>query len=164
MKRIGVISDSHISDPTWILPPPVLNAFQDVELILHAGDIGHISVIEQLETIAPVHAVRGNSDYDRDIAKLPTKKTIEFHGIRIGLMHGYGGPAEIQQTVYREFSSLDPQVVIYGHTHIAEARWESGWFWMNPGSLSLPRIVQYGSVGILIVDGSRINGEIIPLR
>ena len=84
---IGLISDTHIPDRGKELPQNVFDAFENVDLILHAGDLTSLSIIEKLEEIAPVMAVQGNMDRANGI-KLPKAKTVECEDLKIGIVHG----------------------------------------------------------------------------
>src|SRR6478609_3392280 len=79
--RVGIISDTHIPEFLPALPPAVATCFAGVDLILHAGDITGLAVLEELRTLAPVVAVRGNHDR----LDLPLKRRVEIGGARIGL-------------------------------------------------------------------------------
>ena len=81
--KIGVISDTHIRDSEHKLPARLLEAFKDCELILHAGDLVDLSVIEQLKKIAKVEAVRGNMDLPKTQAALQDKKILDISGKKI---------------------------------------------------------------------------------
>ena len=97
---IGLISDTHIPDRAKQLPQNVFDAFSDVDLILHAGDLTSLEVINQLEQIAPVMAVQGNMDRVNWI-NLPKAKVVEAEGLKIGIVHGEVYPrADTQQLVY----------------------------------------------------------------
>ena len=97
---IGLISDTHIPDRARILPQNVIDAFSDVDLILHAGDLTSPKVIDELEEIAPVMAVQGNMDRANGI-NLPKAKVIEAEDLRIGLVHGEVYPrADSQHLLY----------------------------------------------------------------
>ncbi|HKF36105.1 MAG TPA: metallophosphoesterase family protein, partial [Ktedonobacteraceae bacterium] len=87
--QIGVISDTHIPDFRW-LPESVWQHFAGVELIIHAGDLSVLRVIDELETIAPVVAVQGNVESGEVMLKLPIKREITVGHCRIGVVHILG--------------------------------------------------------------------------
>ena len=89
MHRIGVISDTHIPHFTR-LPLAIWEHFTGVELIIHAGDLSVLSVISELETIAPVMAVQGNIEEEEVMLKLPIKREIVVGSCRIGIVHREG--------------------------------------------------------------------------
>src|SRR5215472_929474 len=81
-KVVGVISDTH-----GLLRPEVPEVFAGVRLILHAGDIGKPEVIEELKSIAPVVAVRGNNDKGNWARVIPETELAQVDGIRIYIVH-----------------------------------------------------------------------------
>src|SRR5579862_2998605 len=82
-QRIGLISDTH-----GLLRPDVFTVFHDVQLILHAGDVGPDEILDELATIAPVHAVRGNTDAI-DNPRLPDAVELSINGLRVHVSHGH---------------------------------------------------------------------------
>src|SRR5581483_4570207 len=99
--RIGVISDTHIPHFKRI-PEAVWEHFADVEKIIHAGDLSMMSVIDQLETIAPVEAVQGNIEQNDVVEKLPIKREIVIGNCRIGIAHILGEAKYYTRTARRE--------------------------------------------------------------
>src|SRR2546425_3610817 len=91
IRKIGVISDTHIPHFKK-LPQAIWEHFAGVELIIHAGDLSILSVISELETIAPVVAVQGNIEYEEVIDKLPFKREIVVGHCSIGIVHILGVP------------------------------------------------------------------------
>ena len=85
--RIGVLSDTHIPQRGARLPDAVLRHFEDVELILHAGDLSALAVLDQLSAYAPVEAVQGNVEQPEVVLALPLKRTLVVGGCEIGLVH-----------------------------------------------------------------------------
>jgi putative phosphoesterase len=152
MKRIGVISDTH-----GLVRPEVPAAFEGVELILHAGDIGKAEVIRQLKSIAPVVAVRGNNDIGSWARAIPETKLTRINRVSIYMLHDL---KEID---------LDPsdkgfQVVISGHSHRPSIEKRNGVLFVNPGSAGPRRFKLPITVALLTVDGSLVNGEIVALQ
>ncbi|WP_243135301.1 metallophosphoesterase family protein, partial [Alkalibaculum bacchi] len=88
--KVGVISDTHIPKKTKELPKFVLDTFQGIDSIIHAGDIMTIDVIYQLNEIAPVTAVAGNNDSVHLHEILGSKKILDIGNFRIGITHGHG--------------------------------------------------------------------------
>lgn len=162
MKRIGVISDTHIPRTAETLPEAVARHFEGVDLILHAGDLEVLSVLDDLELIAPVKAVCGNMDRDRDPSLTPEKRIVEVEGRRIGLMHGWGAPHGLRLRVRKEFDdAID--CVVFGHSHQAFNEKIAGTLMFNPGSPTDKRFAPFRSIGILTVDGGKVKGEIIKI-
>lgn len=108
--KVGLISDTH-----GRLRAEALSAFVGVDVILHAGDIGSIDIITVLETIAPVHAVHGNTDDFEVRQRYGESLDITLDGKRIAVAHGHllGAPTPLQ---LRE-AFPDADVIVYGHTH-----------------------------------------------
>lgn len=133
--EIGILSDSHLTQDYMEessykgFYQTIQNLFQDVDHIIHAGDITSPLFLKDLTKIAPVSYVRGNMDYAH--SKWPRKLLLNFEGVSIGVIHrfediGYFNPV--------------PQILIYGHTHIAEIRESKiGCLIINPGSVTQPR-------------------------
>jgi putative phosphoesterase len=150
-KLIGVISDTH-----GLLRPEVARAFTKVDLILHAGDIGAAEVLQELKSIAPVIAVRGNNDKGRWARAIPETEVVQIGGIRAYVLHDL---KEID---------FDPahrrvQVVISGHSHRPSIERRDEVLFVNPGSAGPRRFKLPITVARLTIDGSIVNGEIIML-
>src|ERR1051325_1305850 len=116
---IGLISDTH-----GLLRPEVHTALAGVDLILHAGDVGGEDILMELELIAPVKAVRGNTD-ELEHPRLTPAIDIEIAGRTIHVSHGHevGSP-----TPAKLLAKYSADIIVYGHTHRqlvanAEGRW-----------------------------------------
>lgn len=156
---IGVISDTHIPVRSEKIPEKVFEVFEDVELILHAGDIEDVSVIESLEKIAPVIAVHGNCDANLG---LNNSEVIEVEDIKIGLAHGIVYPKGDTQQLYYLARQLDVNVMITGHTHQGLIEKVDDVLLLNPGSPTQPRM-SHPSVMLLEVNGSDVNAELVVI-
>jgi len=161
MKRIGVISDTHVPSAARALPSEAVAAFCGVDMIFHAGDIVDIGVLEELEAVAPVKAVRGNMD-SGDSANLPDKRIIEIGSLKIGLIHGWGAPGDLHLRARAQFDE-SVSCVVFGHSHQPFSGAVAGALMFNPGSPTDRRFAPFFSVGIITLDGKRITGEIIKL-
>lgn len=160
MKRIGVISDTHIPKAAPDLPKKVCKAFQNVDMILHAGDFVEIGVLKKLQKIAPTRAVYGNMDMHDVKAALPQKDIITVDGLKIGLIHGYGPPARLIDTVSKEFQKVD--AIVFGHSHLSVNEKVKNTLFFNPGSPTDKIFAAYNSFGILEIE-KEITGNIIRL-
>ena len=158
---LGVLSDTHLHSGRGNLHPGLASAFEGVELILHAGDIVALSVLEDLRRIAPVEAVAGNMDLPEVKALLPERRIIEAGGHRIGLTHGAGAVSSITSRVKSLFEGVT--VIVFGHSHSPMIRRENGILLMNPGSAATRRGSAGGTVGRLHVDRD-VKGEILSLE
>lgn len=158
---IGLISDTHIPDRAKIIPQKVFDAFDGVDLILHAGDLTSLKVIEELEKIAPVIAIQGNMDRAKGIS-LPIAKTIETEGLKIGIAHGEVYPrADTQQLVYIA-KELDVDILVTGHSHQPKIEQTDGVLLLNPGSPVVPRLADR-TVMILEINNKAVDVEIIKI-
>ena len=156
---LGVISDTHLYRRP--VPEQVLKVLEGADMILHAGDILEMAVLEELGSIAPVTAVAGNMDQGDVVEALPEKRVIEVAGRRIGLIHGYGAPARMADRVRGEFEDVD--AIVFGHTHQAYNRVEGGIYFLNPGSPTDRMFAPYRSVGFLEVE-EELKGRIVMLE
>lgn len=143
--KIGLISDTHIPDRGANLSESVKNAFKDVELILHAGDLTDNSIIEELEEIAPTIAVAGNMDR-RNNSKLPQAQIIQVEIpkkekiIKIGLIHGEVYPRGETQQLYYTAMELGVDILVSGHSHVPQLETVQKVILINPGSPTAPRL------------------------
>jgi putative phosphoesterase len=159
--RIGVISDTHIPTHAPRVPDAALRAFADVELILHAGDLSSLAVLNQLSAYAPVEAVQGNVELPEVQAALPIKREIVVGGCAIGLIHILGERAHHARTARREFPAA--RVVIFGHSHIPYAEDNAGLLLLNPGSATVRRAQPHCTVAILTITDGQPRAAILPL-
>ena len=148
---IGVISDTH-----GRLPPSVSKAFQNTDLIIHAGDIGDPEIIDSLEKIAPLRAVRGNMDMGQWAIGLKRTDTIKI-GIRL-LYVIHDAYHLISQAPSNRY-----HVVVYGHTHRPQVKKQQGVLFVNPGSAVQPRYGYPPSVALLEFNGAHVNARLIDL-
>ena len=150
--KIGVISDTHARTLDDI-PAPVLKTLAEVDLIVHAGDFTERAVLEGLRSMAEVKAVCGNMDSGELREMLPARETFLASGHSIGLVHGSGGPWGIANRIRDMFA--DPDIIIYGHSHVAKNQIIRQSLLFNPGRCR-------DSYGILEI-GDRIKAEVIRL-
>ena len=149
---IGVIADTH-----GRLPHSVAEAFNSVDLIIHAGDIGEPGVIKALEEIAATIAVRGNMDMGRWARLLPTNEFIEISRILLYVLHD----------VYRfklTPNSAAPDVVISGHTHRPLQEKNQGVIYINPGSAGYPKYGRPATVALLQINGQSLQAQFVELK
>jgi len=160
----GVLSDTHVNDRgSRRIPDEVLDLFDRFRVggILHAGDLNSLSVIDTLETVAPVYAVHGNSDLPETRRMLPARLELEVAGQTILLVHGDEGT-----TANRTAESLAgaPGCIVYGHSHVPRLELVKGTILFNPGSPTDKRWWPDYSVGILAVGESGFAPELIVFR
>jgi len=148
---VGVISDTH-----GLVRPEAVTALQGVSLIIHAGDVGTPEVLEQLRIVAPVVAVRGNTDQDYWARELSLTEVVEVGTVSFYVLHNV---SELD---------LDPVVsgfsaVISGHSHQPLIDRRNGVLFLNPGSAGVRKLKLFPSVAVLTVKDKSINARIIGL-
>ena len=151
---IGLISDTH-----GLVRPEVHTALAGVELILHAGDVGGDDILDELELIAPVRAVRGNTD-PTDDPRLTKAIDTEIGGVRVHVSHGHEVGAPTPQKL---LVAYDADVLVYGHTHKqllvrADGRWV-----VNPGAAGPRRFDLEPSVARMTIIDGNVEIAIVPL-
>lgn len=160
--RVGVISDTHVPHFPG-LPESVWQHFADVELIIHAGDLSVLSVVNELEALAPVVAVQGNVEEEEVILKLPIKREITVGHCRIGIVHILGDSQSRVRMARAEFPTA--RCVVYGHSHTPYNQEHDGQLLFNPGSANDRRRQPACSIGLLHIDDEEqsVRGELIYL-
>lgn len=164
------------------LHPGVLPTFQraGVQAILHAGDVCVPSVLRELETVAPVNAVRGNRDFV-SLPRLPLSLRLEVEGVKIGMTHGHGtflryvsekthnilkGVKEERYISYVASIFPDMDVIVFGHMHrVVKRTWE-GKLVFDPGSACCTDNREKGpSIGLLHINaGGLFEAEVVYLN
>ena len=155
MVRIGVISDTH-----GRFDEALPSIFAGVNAIIHAGDIGKLEVLDCLEEIAPVFAVRGNNDPS---LSLPDQLVEVFAGRRIMVRHIFGELHQIKARDKKVIDQLRPDVVIFGHSHRPYRHKLGKTILFNPGSAGPRRFSLPRTVGMLSLNASKIETRIISL-
>lgn len=165
---IGLISDTHIRVSghrnnlgqlcASELPPQVKEIFQGVDLILHAGDIYTLPVLDELETVAPILAAEGDDD-PFEIAndkRVKQAHTINVEGVTILISHYEQSPEEIQ---------TPPDVIVFGHTHQSALEKRNSILRINPGSPTFPSYQHtLGTVALLDINSGKVEARIVQLK
>ncbi len=149
---IGVISDTHCQ-----LRPEALAALQGSDYIIHAGDIGDPVILDRLEEIAPVTAVRGNVDRGGWTRKIPATNVLEIGEISIYVLHNL-------QELDLKPEAAKFAVVVYGHSHVPKQERKNGVLYFNPGSAGPRRFKLPVSVGRLTIKDGKIAARILMLE
>jgi uncharacterized protein len=161
--KIGVISDTHIPERASKLPEKLLKGLAGANMIIHAGDLVDIRVLESLKAVCPdVRAVAGNMDDAHGVRVLPEKLVVEAGKFRIGVVHGYGPPSGLPTMVRQIFKKDKVDVIIFGHSHEPLCSAEETPWVFNPGSPTDTIFAPYQSYGIIEI-GDRITMKIIKL-
>ena len=149
VARIGLVSDTHMPDRCDVLPPALFAALRGVDLLLHAGDVGELWVLDQLSAIAPLIAVHGTDDTADAQRELPYRQVLTFAGTRLVLTHGHN-PNRDEEIASRAIDAWGPKLdrwasfatsagaraVVSGHTHIPMAHEHRGVLLVNPGAIA----------------------------
>jgi uncharacterized protein len=152
MTVVGVISDTH-----GLLRPEAMEALRGSAHILHAGDIGAPEILDELRTIAPVTAVRGNVDRGAWARSIADTEVFQVEGVSFYVLHILG-----ELDLKPEVSGFG--VVVYGHSHVPKVEVKNGVLYFNPGSAGPRRFKLPVTVGKLVVEGGAVRGEIVELR
>ena len=155
MSRIGVISDTHN-----YLDPRIPSLFAGVDHILHAGDIGLPAIILQLEQVAPVTAVLGNTD-DPGFHYRQTE-VVEVAGRKFLVQHIVNARS-LADPLKARIASERPDMVVFGHTHKPFSERIGGTRFFNPGYAGKSRFGLERSVAIVHCDNQGIRAEYLPL-
>lgn len=132
-KVVGLISDTHVPSRAGCIPKEILQIFENVDYIIHAGDLVELSVIDELEQIAPVLAVHGNMDSQEVRELLPKLNSLKLFDWKIGVAHDPGllyGMGRMKEIIKQNGFS----VFVSGHTHRSGIKWEDKTLYVNPGS------------------------------
>ncbi len=150
--KIGVISDTH-----GLVRQSVVKLFKDVDLIVHAGDVGKPDVLETLQTIAKVHPVRGNVDGGKWTDNLPFTEVVIVGQVYLYVLHDLNALDLVPD-------AAGFNIVISGHTHIPKIEKQNGIIFLNPGSAGPKRFKYPISIAFLYIKGAAIETEIVELQ
>jgi putative phosphoesterase len=159
---LGVVGDTHVSPTrTGRSLDPVVEFFRrmNVGLIVHAGDAGHVSVLQSLEQVAPTVAVRGNADPVDLIETLPDRVWIEVGSRTLLLMHGHHGKTALKAA--RAAAAPDVDLIVFGHSHKPLIDREGRTVLFNPGSPTERRWNPHFGVGLIRISDAKFEPELI---
>jgi putative phosphoesterase len=149
--QVGLIADTH-----GLVRPQALDALRGCQLIIHAGDIGGINVLDALGAIAPVFAVRGNNDKDAWARHLPETEAVTIESRVLYVLHDLG-------QLDLDPAAADFAAVISGHSHKPQATTRNGVLYINPGSAGPRRFKLPMSVARLHVGDGGLRCEHVEL-
>ena len=165
---IGLTTDTHVTVPgtyaqlgrlfTDALPPQALEAFEGVDLILHAGDVYTVPVLDSLEEVARVLVSEGDDDPFETVMdrRVKSEHTLTIEGVTIWLSHFGLWPENSPKPL--------PDVIVYGHSHTSAMDRENGTLRINPGSPTFPRYQRtLGTVGFLSINDGQVEARIEQL-
>ncbi len=166
--KIGLISDTHIPEAMPELPAQVREVFAGADLILHAGDLHCLEVLDWLEEMAPVLAVRGNGDdgsggrpvVPQD-SRLRETQVVNCSGFTVGMVHDVLELVEIPswpiERIIEHYFDCHMDIIVCGHTHVETIRQLNGVWVVNPGSPTFPHnySAQPGTVGVMTLEQSK---------
>jgi putative phosphoesterase len=182
---VGVLSDTHLPYRIRRLPDEVFHIFQDVDLILHAGDVDRIEYLSDLAELAPLHAVRGNlhfADLSDGGRELPVELQLTIAGRNVVINHGGWSSIwsqagdwfvetlfrptkdKLNQRIANRLAYLYPQtdVILFGHSHRPYRAWHNKTLIFNPGAVC-PTVRRIPSVGRLYLGPNTVEAEVVPL-
>ena len=151
IRRIAVISDTH-----GHLPGELIAALKNVDLIIHAGDIDRLDILDALKALAPVLAVQGNMDRGDWAHDIPAMELASIEGILIYVLHDL-----LKLDIEPE--SIGVKMVISGHTHRPMVEKKGAVLYVNPGSVSLPRGGFKPSFAVIALNDHQLDVQIKDL-
>jgi putative phosphoesterase len=155
--RVGLISDTH-----GLLRPEVIDALQGVALILHAGDVGDSAVLAELEMIAPVKAVWGNTD-GWDLRRLLSEVVdVELEGRKVTVTHGHQLGSPTPRAIASRYP--DAELVVFGHSHQPVIERVGSVLAVNPGSAGPARFNLPITVAIAMLTKDLIEARLVTLK
>jgi hypothetical protein len=154
--KIGIISDTH-----GMLRAEVFTVFEGVDHILHAGDIGKLDILTELEALAPVTAVWGNVDTLDIRARVPEVARVELDGISVVVVHGmqFGSPSP--EKLAREYPEAD--LVVFGHSHRPVIQQVGHTLAVNPGSAGRRRFGDPVAVALAEIADGTVTARLVHL-
>ena len=162
MKRIGLMSDTH-----GYIDPKIYDYFQDVDEIWHAGDVGDVSVIDDLRAFKPVRGVYGNIDATDVRMEFPEFNRFQCEEVEVLMTHIAGKPGKYSKPAFEELQTNGaPKLFICGHSHILLVKNDPRFnmLWMNPGACGYKGFHQVKTIMRFSITGDRIHDlEVIEL-
>jgi putative phosphoesterase len=154
MRRVGIISDTHgcFDD--------ALRRFLDpVDEIWHAGDFGTIEVADQIAAFKPLIGVRGNIDGGATRLQYPDHQSFSCEGMNVLLKHIVGSPGHYDLPAYALIRSLQPSLLVAGHSHILKVKWDgaNNLMFINPGAAGCSGFHRVRTAVRLVIDNGTLS-------
>lgn len=151
MRRIGILSDTH-----GFLHPRVFDFFADCDEIWHAGDVGSMDVVQQLESFKALRAVWGNIDDHRIRMHLSDKQIFSLEGIKVVMMHIAGKPGNYSREAAKIIATEKPELLVAGHSHILQVKYDESkqLLFINPGAAGIHGFHQKLTMLRLVLESS----------
>jgi len=154
-----VLADTHIPRRAKVLPDGLRPHLEEADLILHAGDLMDLALLDELAAYAPVRAVHGNLDPPE--ADLPETQDFDFGDVRIAMIHDSGRKEGRRNRLKRLFP--DARVVVFGHSHIPFLDDEDGLLLLNPGSPTDKRRQPEHTFALLCIEKGSVRAALLAL-
>ena len=159
---MAIIADTHLPRGSRKIPASCVTRLKAADLIVHAGDLTTLAVLEELRRYGQVAAVHGNVDEGALRAALPARLELEVAGRRVGVIHDGGRRTGRLERLQRTFP--DAEAVIFGHSHIPLHDSDADGFQIfNPGSPTDRRRAPHHTMGVADIERSRLDFELIEL-
>ena len=162
MKRIGLMSDTH-----GFVDPKIYQYFKELDEIWHAGDVGDVSVIDELRDFKPLRGVYGNIDNTDVRVEFPEFNRFKCEEVEVLMTHIAGKPGKYSKPLFEELQKNGaPKLFICGHSHILLVKNDPRYnmLWMNPGACGFKGFHQVKTILRFSITGDRIHDlEVIEL-
>ena len=167
--RLGLIADTHMPGSIDALWPHALNALSGADIILHAGDLHTLEIVDELEKLAPVYVARGNGDAGIVDDRLQDHWLLDVRGVSVGMIHHFPSPVRKSPETIRRYIAKhfhgEPDVVVFGHTHLEGVHVVEDLLLVNPGSPTLPQnqSLRPGTLGMMEVTEDHVVTTLFQL-
>ena len=164
---LGLLSDTHMPGHLKELWPEAQELLKGVDLILHAGDVLGIQVVDALAELAPVLVALGNNDSPlvKEDPRTKPVHILDIEGWRVGLIHDIEPEDRPMKVLIEQHLGCPVDVLVSGHTHFERIQFREGVLLVNPGSPTLPHqnSTRLGTIGLLELNSGSIRAEIVRL-
>lgn len=159
--KVGVIADTHTTlKNVEKLKAFLENVMNDVDIIIHAGDIKSEEALEVLKNFKNIVIVRGNNDNEGELANLKDKEILNLEGYKIGVTHGDGPYKATLDNALQKFEGEEIDILIFGHSHKSYVDTQGNTLILNPGSPSRRRKERWYSYIVLDLREDGIDVEL----